>query len=378
TTSRASDQGSGNSFASFLLGEVDSVDRRFAIEQKLRNFYFAPYVQDNIKITPKLTVDAGIRWDIMRPFTENGNNIVFFQSNLPNSAAIDPATGQPLWRALSKFGNCSAGCAGADHGSIDWHQFSPRIGLTYALTSKTVLLAGLALNHLDGGMFEYGTNKVAVSFGNLLAGVVQVPSTNSTNPGYGSWDANPVSSPGLTAFSPTMGNGSNVNVLALKNGRAPYNEAWDFGVQRELPWNMFVSASYVGNRGIHLPSQLNPYNQLSPSLLSLCTPGAADCVRRIPFTDPASNTVLATDGFGQCAGMFMPYCNFATDFPSGTLQRALLPYPQFSSIFNNFETSGSSLYNALQTQVQKRFRSGVSFLVNYTLSRMMSNTNSGF
>ena len=378
TTSRASDQGSGNSFASFLLGEVDSVDRRFAIEQKLRNFYFAPYVQDNIKITPKLTVDAGIRWDIMRPFTENGNNIVFFQSNLPNSAAIDPATGQPLLGALSKFGNCSAGCAGADHGSIDWHQFSPRIGLTYALTSKTVLLAGLALNHLDGGMFEYGTNKVAVSFGNLLAGVVQVPSTNSTNPGYGSWDANPVSSPGLTAFSPTMGNGSNVNVLALKNGRAPYNEAWDFGVQRELPWNMFVSASYVGNRGIHLPSQLNPYNQLSPSLLSLCTPGAADCVLGLPFTDPAAQTVLAADGFGQCAGMFMPYCNFATDFPSGTLQRALLPYPQFSSIFNNFETSGSSLYNALQTQVQKRFRSGVSFLVNYTLSRMMSNTNSGF
>jgi len=144
------------------------------------------------------------------------------------------------------------------------------------------------------------------------------------------------------------------------------------------PWNMFLSASYVGNRGIHLPSQLNPYNQMNPSLLSLCTPGAQDCMLGLKFTDPAAQTVLAARGFGQCAGVYTPYCNFATDFPSGTLQRALLPYPQFNSIFNNFETSGSSLYNALQTQLQKRFKSGVSFLVNYTLSRMMSNTNSGF
>lgn len=379
TTSNGVDSTTGNGFASFLLGEVDSVDRRFAIEQKLRNLYFAPYIQDNIKITPKFTLDVGIRWDIMRPFTDIGNNIVFFQPNLPNPGAINPA-GQPLLGAVSKFGNCD-GCAGTNHGEIDWHQFSPRIGITYALTPKTVVLAGFALNHLDGGMFEYGTNKVAVNFGNLLAGVVQVPSANSTVPGYGSWDTTPIAAPGVTPFSPTMGNASNVNALALNNGRAPYNEAWNVGVQRELPWGTFLSASYVANRGIHLPSQLNPFNQINPSFLSLCTPGSASCVLGSPFTDPAAQAVLAANGFGQCAGVYMPYCNFGTDFPSsgsGNLQRALLPYPQFNSIFNNFETSGSSLYNSLQTQVQKRFNNGVTFLVNYTLSRMMSNTNSGF
>ena len=377
TTSNAGDPATGNGFASFLLGEVDSVDRRFAIEQKLRNFYFAPYIQDNIKITSKLTLDAGIRWDIMRPFTDIDNNIVFFQPNLPNPGAINPSTGQPLLGAVSKFGDCN-GCAGTDHGDIDWHQFSPRIGITYALTPKTVVLAGFALNHLDGGMFEYGTNKVAVNFGNLLAGVVQVPSNNSTVPGYGSWDATPIPAPGITPFSPILGNASNVNALALHNGRAPYNQAWNVGVQRELPWGTFLSASYVANRGIHLPSQLNPFNQMNPGLLSLCTPGASDCVLGSPFTDPAAQAVLAANGFGQCGGVYMPYCNFPIDFPSGTLQRALLPYPQYNGIFNNFETSGSSLYNALQTQVQKRFKNGVTFLVNYSLSRMMSNTNSGF
>src|SRR5581483_2604324 len=239
---------------------------------------------------------------------------------------------------------------------------------------------GYALNHLDGGMFEFGTNKVAVNFGNLLAGVVQVPSTNSTNPGYGSWDAAPIPVPGITPFTPTLGNGNNVNALTLHQGRAPYNEAWNFGVQRELPWSMFLSASYVGNRGIHLPSQLNPFNQMNPAFLSLCTPGSSSCVLGNPITDPAAQAVLAANGFATCAGIFTPYCNFTTDFPdpTDTLQQALLPFPQYAGIFNNFETSGSSLYNALQTQLQKRFKSGVSFLVNYTLSRMMSNTNSGF
>jgi hypothetical protein len=79
------------------------------------------------------------------------------------------------------------------------------------------------------------------------------------------------------------------------------------------------------------------------------------------------------------AGIQSPYPGFVTDFgSSATVQQALRPYPQYSSIFNNFDDTGSSLYNAMQVQVERRFSDGLFFLVSYNLSRMMSNTNSGF
>jgi hypothetical protein len=85
------------------------------------------------------------------------------------------------------------------------------------------------------------------------------------------------------------------------------------------------------------------------------------------------------------AGLFAPYCNFMSDFGAGQgVDRALLPFPQFNpsesggGIFNPFDTNGTAYYNALQVQAQKRYTNGLSFLVAYTLSKTMSNTDTGF
>ena len=81
----------------------------------------------------------------------------------------------------------------------------------------------------------------------------------------------------------------------------------------------------------------------------------------------------------NAAGVFSPYPQFVSQFGgAATVQQALLPYPQYSSIFNNFNDTGASLYNAMQIQVEKRYTNGLSFLVSYNLSRMMTNTGSGF
>ncbi len=78
------------------------------------------------------------------------------------------------------------------------------------------------------------------------------------------------------------------------------------------------------------------------------------------------------------AGIKIPYSGFLSDFgASATVLQALRPYPQYSGIFNNFDNNGSSLYNAMQTQLEKRYTNGVSFLVSYSLSRILSNTSSG-
>jgi hypothetical protein len=347
----------GNAFASFLLGTVDSANRYGTNELRLRNFDFSPYIQDDIKIRPNLTINVGLRWDVMEPFTEVNNLVVYFDSKVANPAA------NGLSGAVTKLGNC-AGCAGLNRASIKWNHFSPRVGFSYGLNNKTVIQGGFAQNFLDGGAYEYGTHKVAVNYGNLLDGSFQRNSTGTTTAGFGSWDSNVLPLPAPIPFSPTLGTAAGVNAFnPREDGRAPYVLAWNIGVQRELPFNMFVSAAYTGNRGNRLPGALNPINQLAPQYLALGS------TLGLPITDPAA----------IAAGIRAPYANFVNQFgSSATVLQSLMPYPQYSSIFNNFDDTGSSLYHAIQIQVEKRFTSGLSFLVSYNLSKMMSNTNSGF
>jgi len=346
----------GNAFASYLLGTVDSASRVGSQELRLRNRDFSMYIQDDIKLRPRLTVNIGLRWDIMVPFTEENNTVVFFDSTIANPAA----GGRP--GAVTKFGDCT-GCAGFTRADIHWNHISPRFGVSYQLNNKTVLQGGFSMNYLDGGAYEYGTSKVAVNYGNLLLGAFSRPSTGSTTPGFGSWETNVLPEPAPIPFSPTIGNAAPVNAFDRGAGVAPYTLSWNIGVQRELPYQMYVSAAYVGNRSNYLPSQLNPINQLPPQYLSLGN------LLSQPINSPAA----------IAAGIPMPYPNFINDFgSSATVLQALRPYPQFADIFNNFDNTGSALYNAMQIQVEKRYSTGLSFLVSYTLSRMMSNTNSGF
>lgn len=380
---------SGSGFASFLLGEVNDATRNFAPESRLRNFYLAPFVQDNIKITPKLTFDVGLRWDILWPFTEEHNNVVFFDPNLANPGAINPANGQPLLGAATQLGTCPL-CAGFDRADIQLKHFSPRIGLAYKLNDKTVILSGFAILTLEDGAYEFGTTKIANNYGQLLVGTFAANSTGTAVPSF-QWDTTQIPNPPPTPLSAAVANATgNLHVFNRTTATAPYSQSWNFGVQRELPYNMFLSVSYVGNRAIHLPSLLNNPDQLDPKFLALGnTLGAA-------WTDPAAQAALQSAGFGastytatSCpatapgAGtigtFFTPYVNFMCDFgPSQNLQQALRPYPQYSSLQNNFDMTGTALYNGLQAQGQKRFSNGLSFLVAYTLSRTMSNTDTGF
>jgi hypothetical protein len=386
----------GSGFASYLLGYADQAQRQFAAENRLRNFYVAPYIQDDFKATSKLTVNLGLRWDLMRPFTENNNNVVFFDPTVPNAAAVNPG-GTPLLGAANKLGP-PAGYTQAD---MKWKHFSPRIGFAYALNRKTEILSGFSLNFLDGGAYEYGVNKVSVNNGSLLAGIFNVNSLGSNIPGYGQWDGNPLPVPAATAFSPTLYNGTGVlRQFGRDPGKYPYSQAWSGGIQRELPLNLFLSVSYIGNRVVHLPSMLNPVNQTNPKFLTMfcpsANPGDPNCLMspnspNFAWTSPASQAALQSAGFSLCpagtpsAGFFAPYCNFLTDYGSGAgLPQALLPFPMYNpsesggGLFNPFDTNGTAFYNALQVQTQKRFSSGLSFLVAYTLSKTMSNTDTGF
>lgn len=399
----------GLSFASFLLGDVTSGGRGGAGNTNLSNFYIAPYVQDDIQINPKLKVNAGIRWDLAFPFTNDfsTNQLTFFDPTASNSAEINPLTGQPLKGAMAELGTCSA-CVGYGQMTMDWHHFSPRVGFTYQLTPNTVILGGVSMYWLDTGAFEYGVNKVAVNYGNNLNGQVSIGSPSPTVPGFGQWDTSVLPPLPATGFSPTFFNGTSilgsaqVHTLPRTVNQA-YDELFTAGVQRQLPWDMFLSASYVHTHDIHLPAQLESaqYQSLSYNFVKqVCPQGPtvtdkSQCVLGQPWASPAAQAFMQGQGtFGQttyasgpCAGTYyVPYTNFCTEQLPGAggildnidLFQAELPYPQMPFVTNNFDTSGADLYNALQISFQKRTGSGLTFLVDYTLSRYMSDADSGF
>jgi hypothetical protein len=370
----------GNAFASFLLGLPDAANRSNSQELRLRNMDFSPYVQDDIKISPRLTVNVGVRWDIQVPFTENHNLIVYFNQDHPGTDPSAVGPNGPIPGSATQFGNCT-GCAGYDRADIHWGHFGPRLGFAYKLNDKTVVQAGFNIAFLDGGAYEYGTAKVAVNYSNLLTGSFARNSSGGSSSSFGNWDTNSIPALAPTPFSPGLGAGLQINAFSKKDGYAPYAQQWNINVQREMPWNVFVTAAWVGNRLIHLPSQNNKINQLDPALLSTYGNQLSTCPGN------AGNSVLtdtfSTAGGGNgCAvadGFTAPYSTFAADFGgASTVEQALTPYPQYSNIFNNFEAFGTTYYQSLQVEAEKRFTNGLSFLAGYTLSRLWDNTSSGF
>jgi len=361
----------GSPFASFLLGLPDEANRSDSQELRLRNLDLSPYVQDDIKLSSRLTLNVGVRWDIQVPFTENNNLIVFLD---PNNPGTDPAAGG-IAGGLTKFGNCT-GCAGYDRASTHWGHFGPRLGFAYKLDNKMVIQGGLDVAFLNGGAYEYGTSKVAVNYSNVLTGAFARESTGSTTSSFGSWDTNSIPAPTAVPFGPGIGDGVQVDAFSKNDGYAPYSQQWNVNLQRELPWNVFVVAAWAGNKVIHLPSQNNRIGQMNPTYdtqygntLSTCAGNAGNSV----LSDTFSSGCAQADGFTS------PYPNFVNDFGSAsTVAQALGPYPQFTYIFNNFEGFGETYYQSAQIEFEKRFSNGLAFLGGYTLSHLIDNTSSGF
>jgi hypothetical protein len=353
----------GSSFASFLLGDVDASNRIMNNYGTLGNKAYSLYIQDSYHVRPHLTVSAGLRYDILVPFTETQNNVAFPDRNKP-----DPSAGN-LLGGMTKFGHCQ-GCAGFTRAPISWRYFQPRLGFSYQLNDKTVLQSGFFISVLNGGAYEYGTSRMGVYMGATLAGSIFHNSTGSNQPAAGNWDTQPLVLPPPKTFGPSLGDGNSVYDFPIRHvapgqlpnappvQTAPYIQGWNLRIQRELPWNMFLTVAYVGNRTIHLPTTNENDDQVNPSVLKYGS------LLGDNILDPA---VVA-------AGFTPPYPEFVQQFGgSATLEQALEPYPQFAGFSPSFEQDGTSLYNGLQIQGEKRFSSGLSYLTNFTLARAYSN-----
>ncbi len=237
----------GSSFASFLLGQVDASERISSSELNLRNKAFAFYAQDNFKLNARWTFNAGLRYDILVPFTETHNDIIFVESyrTQPGCRRLAGRSHQirQLYRMLR---NHSRGHS--------LEELPTQNRLVLPAQQKTVVQSGFYMTALNGGAYEYGTAFSASFMGSLLNGSFLRSSTGSSVPGYGSWDTQTLPLPQQTPFSPTIANAGvifdfNYNKRNIHPnlpsspsvGTSPYDQAWSARVQRELPWDMFLT-----------------------------------------------------------------------------------------------------------------------------------------
>jgi len=351
----------GSSFASFLLGLPDSATRSAATTTAVSTNAVSAYVQDDIKLTSKLTLNAGLRYDLMIPYTMSKNNNVFLNPTTPN-----PAAGN-LPGAATQYGNCQ-GCAGYNRVGIHDLYFGPRIGFAYSLDRNTVIQGGYTVTYLGyNGAYGQGEGLSGPinNMAGLLGGSYTLSPTGGNTSAYGQWTnaggaANPIPAVSPTPFNPGLGVAQTIYYLDHgKNGQAPILQMWSLSVQRQIPWHTMLTVDYTANRVTHLSGyNRNPISQPDPSILkygSLLTQNI--------------NSAAA-----KAAGFTAPYADFATQFKGGaTVLQSLKPFPQYSNVARAWDQAGTTYFSAFQIQADKHLSNNINFLANIELPRLYDN-----
>jgi len=351
----------GSSFASFLLGLPDSATRSAATTTAVSTNAVSFYAQDDIKLTSKLTLNAGLRYDLMIPYTMSQNNNVFLNTTAPN-----PAAGN-LPGAATQYGNCT-GCAGYNRVAIHNLYFGPRVGFAYSLDRNTVIQGGYTITYL-GYNSAYGQGEGLSgpinSMAGLLGGSYTLNATGSNTSAYGQWSNpggtyNPIPAVNPTPFSPGLGVAQTIYYLDhARNGEAPILQMWTLSVQRQIPWHTMLTVDYTANRVTHLSGyNRNPISQPDPSVLKY-------------------GSVLTSNinsAAAKAAGFTAPYANFAAQFGGGaTVLQSLKPFPQYSNVARAWDQAGTTYFSAFQIQADKHLSNNINFLANIELPRLYDN-----
>ena len=366
TTGTTLNSGEGLAYASFLVGQIDaaSLTQNLVQETGARFRPISPYVQDDWKVSSKLTLNLGLRYDFFPTYREANNVLSFFDPNVVNASG----TMGILQFAGSGSGTCNCSTPVQNYKK----GFGPRFGLAYQLFPRTVLRASWGL------MYTHG-NAVAGSSvsqnGTGILGFQASPKTNSTSgvAEYSLDSAYPAYTPpagvlsganyalGFSTVSGYTGSPQSVTYGdPYYGGRAPQYVDYNVGIQHQITQNLVFGLSYVGSQG-HFESPDSStargqwINQLSPQYLFL---GSILGTQVQNLTSAQQATLTA-------ANITIP-ANFN---PGQNVQQALLPFPNYKSITDAYGNVANSDYNSLQVSLTQRAYKGLSFMFDYIWSK---------
>ncbi|MBI3281024.1 MAG: carboxypeptidase regulatory-like domain-containing protein [Acidobacteria bacterium] len=350
----------GAELAALLLGIPGGSMTRSgsAAEQNLHN---ALYLQDDFKVSRRLTLNLGLRWEYEGPLTERFDRSVAgfaFDTSSPieaqaraNYAANPiPELSPDQFRVLGGLTFANTGGNARTLWKGEKNNLMPRIGLAYQLHNTTVLRAGYGMFYSPIGILY--TNTIPTGFSqstpiqaSLDSGLSFIAST-----------ANPFPSGLLPPLGAAGGLETNLgqSVSFFRSERKnPYNQKWSFGVQHQLPQQWLLDVSYVGSRTTRL--NLNRNLNFTP----------AEYLSTLPYRDQDTINFL-TRSFPN------PFRGTNPIYGANISRAALLePYPHFGAVTAVSDPIGYSWYHALQTRLERRFAQGYTFQLSYTWSKTM-------
>jgi len=376
------DSNEGFSFATLMTGFAYAGQLNIvpAVADKSQETAF--FVQDDWKVTPKLTLNLGLRYEWSNPYTERFNRSQFSDFRGDSGINID-GIGEIL--GTTAFASSSQRSA-----PVDRNNWAPRLGFAYQLAPNTVLRGG-------AGVF-YGMN-VATNFqyaGTAFRKSAQIKFTKDNYQDQFASFADPFPD-GLSAPQGTKYGGlaewgfDNENDLGTQTARNAEIYQWNLGVQHLLPWNIVIGADYSANRSTHLPwagtNSTRNRNFLSSAAReqAIADAGAngqapSDYLNELvdnPF-QCLFTTVVAIVG-SQCPAqpIFNEPDSIYND-PQIPRLNLLRPYPQFDGAFTGLPLlAANSWYHSLQIRFQKRTSHNLSFEGNYTFSKATDDSSAG-
>jgi hypothetical protein len=396
------DEGEGNPFATILTGWAYSGSYNIvpAVADKSKETGF--YVQDDWKVTSKLTVNIGLRYEWSTPYTERFNRLQFsdFTGNTGISIPVDRDQQgvANLGQIGAIMGTTVFPTSSQRNSTVDRNNFAPRLGFAYQLGANTVLRGG-------AGVF-YGMN-VATNFQYAGPAFQKSANINFTKDNFQTQYAT-LDNPFPAGLGPAQGTTYGQmaqwgfgNASDLDTGKALNANIyqWNIGMQHLMPGGIVLGVDYSANRSTHLPwagaggISTRDRNFLPSSIRN-------KLVNTLnPSHDPNDNSVSdylnnqVANPF-QCffATVASPatYCPASPTFAAGDVTDSiyvdptipqlnlLRPYPQFDGAFEGLpKLIANSWYNSLQVRFQKRMSHGVSFEGNYTFSKSEDNSSAG-
>jgi len=338
----------GSGYASYFLGQVNSATQWTPRAERHTSHSNGFFAQDQWKVTPKFTINYGLRWNVFVPFHESYHRTGAFSPTVPN-----PAAGGRLG-ALQFWGTGPGRNGRGRVSDINYGEFAPRLGLAYALDSKTVVRAYYGIDHYPlNAEFASGFIVPNAGFG---AQVVRASVDNGLTP-LVDWTNGINILPRVPNLDPSLLNGTSIAMLDPTESQAGKTQSLGFTVEREVGWATALRAEYVGKLAHGIPTnQLAQYNHLNTRHLSLGN------LLNANINSPEA----------RAAGIPIPYAGF-----NGPVFQALRPFPQFQDVALTNAKNGYSLYHSLQMSAQKRFGSGLSFLVSHTIQKILTPSDSG-
>lgn len=408
------DNNEGNPFATILTGFAYGASLHLvpAVADKSKDTAF--YVQDNWKVTPKLTLNLGLRYEWSTPYNERHNRLSFSNFtgdtgiNIPVSRNQDPDHPELDFGQIGAIrGTTVFPTSGHRNSPVDRNNFAPRLGFAYQLASNTVLRGGaglfygmnVATNYQYAGptfaktaQMYFTKDDYATQFACLGPSPLQ-PNCDSPFPGG-------LAPPQGTTYGKLaqwgFGNSSDLDTNTARNAEI---YQWNLGIQHMFPGQIVVGVDYSANRSTHLPwagaggistrnrnflpssirnelvATLNPThdpdNNAVTDYFNTEVPNPFQCF----FT-----TVASPASYCPASPIFNPADVADSRYGDDTIPQylLLLPYPQFDGGFEGLPTlTANSWYHSLQVRFQKRASHYISFEGNYTFSKSTDDSAAG-